>query len=276
LHSLEINKNLFLQVAIEAAHLAGEYLLQNRKQLAPEHVEEKTKNSFVTFLDKGAEDIIIKHIKSHFQNHSILAEESGAQEGNHPIQWIIDPLDGTTNFIHDIPFYCVSIAAKYENNIIVGVVFDPVRSEMFASMENDGSFLNGSSIDIRSPKDFSKEIIATGFPHRAKRYLPFYLAAFQEIILKCSGVRRCGAAALDLCYTACGRYGGFWELGLSPWDMAAGSLIVKEAGGIITDFWGRGNYLENGFVIAANKQIQKPLQHILLYHFKSFKTQNDF
>lgn len=255
--------------------MAGDYLLQNRKQLVPEDVEEKAKNSFVTYIDKGAEEIIIKHIKSHFHDHSILAEESGVQAENCPIQWIIDPLDGTTNFIHDIPFYCVSIAVRDKDKTIVGVVFDPVRNEMFTSAETKGSFLNDSPITINSPKEFSKEIMATGFPHRAKRYLPFYLAAFQEIILKCSGVRRCGAAALDLCYTACGRYGGFWELGLSPWDMAAGSLIVKEAGGVISDFWGENNYLDNGFVIAANKQIQKPLLQILSYHFKSFKTEYD-
>jgi myo-inositol-1(or 4)-monophosphatase len=155
--------------------------------------------------------------------------------------------------------------------VIAGTVFDPVHKELVTAESGGGSKLNGKPIRITKNLDIKKSILATGFPHRVKRFLPVYLKAFQEVLLKCSGIRRCGSAALDLCHTACGRYGGFWELGLSPWDIAAGSLVVSEAGGIVTDFWGKHNYLENGFLIAAPDSIYLEIQNILSFHFEQFR-----
>lgn len=258
-----------LEVASEAAASAGKFLMQNLGKLNPEDVEEKSRNSFVTYVDKQSEKLIIDRIKKHFPEHSIIAEEGSAARTKSDYLWLIDPLDGTTNFIRGLPHFSVSIAVQHGEEMVVGVVYNPDREEMFTAQIDQPACLNDKPIHVDERTDFGRSVLATGFPHQKKRYLPLYLPAFEEIMLKCSGIRRWGSAALDLCYTACGRYGGFWELGLSPWDIAAGSLIVRQAGGVVSDFWGRPGYLENGFIIAGGKHIWKQLQEILNFHFKT-------
>lgn len=242
--------------------------MENLGGLSAADVEEKSENSFVTFVDKQSERMIIDLITKHFPDHTIVAEEGGVQETKSEYRWYIDPLDGTTNFIQELPHFAVSIALQHNQKIIAAVVLNPNQDELFHAEIEKGAFLNDKRLHIEAETDFSRAILATGFPHRFKRHLPRYLPAFQEMMLKCAGVRRWGSAALDLCYTACNRYNGFWELGLSPWDIAAGSLIVQEAGGIVTDFWGGDDYLDNGYVIAGNKHIHSQLHQILEFHFK--------
>ncbi len=262
----------FLDVAIEAAQQAGSYLLENQSKLLREHIDEKNANDFVTYVDKGAEKIIIDHILARFPAHSILAEESGKSQQNSDFQWIIDPLDGTTNYIRNIPFYAVSIALQHHTELIAGVIFNPAEHELFCAAKGGGATLNNRSIHISETQDFSKAFLATGFPHHAKQYLPQFTRSFHEIFYAAAGVRRLGSAALDMCYTACGRFDGFWELGLHTWDIAAGSLIVREAGGIVTDFWGGEAFLDNGFLIAGNPMIHDRIKSILNIYFRRPKS----
>ncbi len=265
------DKQQLLSVAIEAAQQAGSYLLENRGSLLREHIDEKSANDFVTFVDKGAEEIIIKHILNHYPEHSIIAEESGRSSNNSDFQWIIDPLDGTTNYIRNIPFYAVSIALQHRGKLIAGVVFNPAQKELFCATKGGGATLNKQPIRISETQDFSKAFLATGFPHHAKRYLPQFTRSFHEIFYASAGVRRLGSAALDMCYTACGRFDGYWELGLHAWDIAAGALLVREAGGIVTDFWGNNTFLDRGFLIAGNSTIHDRIKSTLNIYFRRRK-----
>jgi len=262
------NDEHFLEVAKDAAISAGGFLVENLGKLNPQEIEEKAENSFVTDVDRQSEKMIVEIIKKHFPDHAIIAEEGGASQTKQDYTWFIDPLDGTTNFIQNLPHFSVSIALRKNSKIIAGVVFNPVLNEMFSAAAGKGAYLNEQPIQVNNDTNFERAVLATGFPHRFKTYLPKYVLAFQEIMLNCSGVRRWGSAALDLAYTACGRYHCFWELGLSPWDLAAGALIVQEAGGVVTDFWGGQNYLENGYMIAGSEHIHLKLQEILSFHFK--------
>ncbi len=256
----------YLKVATAAAREAGKYLLQNRGKVKPENINEKALNDFVTYVDHHSEKIIVDTILLAFPSHKILAEEGTLRTGEEEYRWIIDPLDGTKNYIQNVPIFSVSIALEKNGEIISGVVYDPIHDELFSAEKGEGAFCNNEPIEV-SPKNFTEALIATGFPYRAKRYLPKYLLAFEEILIGCSGMRRCGSAAIDLCYTAMGRFEGFWEIGLGIWDIAAGSLIVKEAGGIVSDFWGNKNYLNTGFIIAGNKYAYGELLKIASKHF---------
>ncbi len=260
----------YLKIAEEVARKAGAFLLQNRGGIDPQKVDAKGKNDFVTHVDRDSEKMIVEEILGHFPNHQILAEEGSKSREKSEYRWIIDPLDGTKNFIQDIPFFTVSIALQKRQEMVAGVIYDPVHDELFAAEKGAGATRNGRTIHVDNA-DFSLSLIATGFPHKAKRNLPSYLLAFEEIFLGCSGMRRCGSAALDLCYTAMGRFAGFWEMGLSIWDVAAGSLIVREAGGAVTDFWGGAGYLESGFVAAGNAAAHGELVRILSHHFSHKK-----
>ncbi len=260
----------YLEVAIQAARKAGQYLLKERGKISPETVDEKARNDFVTYVDHQSEKLIVDHLLHHFPTHKILAEEGTSRDQTSDYRWIIDPLDGTKNYIQDVPFFAVSIALQHRDEIIAGVVYEPVRDELFTAEKGHGAFCNEKPIRV-SRQPFSQALIATGFPFRAKHYLPTYLLTFEEIFLRCSGMRRCGSAALDLCYTAMGRFEGFWELGLSTWDVAAGSLLVQEAGGIVTDFRGGKSYLQTGFIIAGNPEAHQELSRIIQHHFPEKK-----
>lgn len=218
-------------------------------------IEAKQHHDFVTEIDKRSEESIIRSIQRAFPDHAILAEESGQGQSSSACRWIIDPLDGTTNFIHGVPMFAVSIALEVEGELKVGVVYEPVRRELFTAEKGKGAFLNNRRITVSTTAERSRCLLATGFPFRNYELLDDYLSIFKSFMVQTSGIRRPGSAALDLCYLACGRFDGFWELNLKPWDIAAGALIIKEAGGRITDFAGGHHFLNKGNVIGSNASI---------------------
>jgi myo-inositol-1(or 4)-monophosphatase len=202
-------------------------------------------------VDTESEEAIIDTIRAACPDHHFLAEESLKEEVRDGYRWIIDPLDGTTNFIHGYPVFAVSIALESEGEVILGVVLDPLRDELFTAESGRGAFLNGRPIRVSGIQALEGALITTGFPFRQKSLLDPYLEAFRRIFLRVSGIRRAGSAALDLAHLAAGRCDGFFELGLSPWDMAAGCLMIREAGGVVSDFGGGGEYVKTGNIVAG-------------------------
>ena len=219
-------------------------------------VEEKGRNDYVTIADRAAEDVIVRLVQERFPDHAIVAEESVAIEGSAGYRWYIDPLDGTTNYLHGYPLFGVSVGLADAQGMRAAAVFDPVHNEMFTAARGGGAFLNGETIRVSSLRTLAQGLMVTGIPFRSLSRIEPYLASFRAFIERAGGIRRDGSAALNLAYVACGRYDGFWEMSLSSWDVAAGSLIVNEAGGVVTDFQGRQRYIESGDIIAAN-----PLMH---------------
>jgi myo-inositol-1(or 4)-monophosphatase len=254
-----MNDNLsteFLKTAVTAARLAGDIIIKNLGHLSKEDVQTKQAFDFVTKVDRWSEAVIIQTIREKFPSHTFLAEETLKQEDTGNYRWIIDPLDGTTNYIHSYPMFSVSIALEYEREIVIGVIFDPLKDELFHAVRGKGAFLNNRQINVSKTDLLERSLIATGFPFRAKEMIDLYLKAFRGIFDGVSDIRRAGSAAIDLAYVAAGRVEGFFELRLSPWDIAAGSLLITEAGGMITDFAGEGDYLSTGNVVAGNKYVQ--------------------
>jgi len=258
----------YLSVAVDAAHAGGRILLKNLGALKRSDVMEKGRFDWVTSVDRASEEAIIRVIRKSFPKHTIKAEESAPKTQAAAYQWVIDPLDGTVNFIHSFPMFCVSIALMREGKLEVGVIYDPVRKELFTARRGHGARLNGRRIQVDGRPTLKGALLATGFPFRAQEQLDPYLESFRRILLKTGSVRRAGSAALDLAYTACGRFTGFWELALSPWDMAAGVLLVQEAGGKVSDFFGKNSYLDRGHVVAANPAIHRELVAVLAPIFR--------
>lgn len=225
-------------------------------------VEVKGRNDFVSDVDKLAEEEIIYTIKDIYPDHAILGEESGSQ-GNSDYEWIIDPLDGTTNFLHGLPHYSVSIALKHNGVIEHGVIFDPLRNELFAASRGSGARLNDIRIRVSKASALQRSLIGTGFPYRQNKDVDTYLNCLKEVMQNSHGIRRAGSAALDLAYVACGRLDGFWESDLKSWDIAAGSLLIQEAGGLVSDFKGEDQFLHSGDIIAANPKIFIALTRII-------------
>lgn len=252
-----------LVTAVSAARHAGTIILKNLGHLSSHDIGMKKSFDFVTKVDRWSEAVIVNTIREKFPSHSFLAEETLRDKESNCYRWIIDPLDGTTNYIHGFPVFSVSIALEFRGEVILGVVFDPLRDELFHSLKETGSFLNNSRIRVSDITSSDRSLIATGFPFRKKALIDNYLDAFRKIFSEVSDIRRAGSAALDLAYIASGRVDGFFELNLSPWDIAAGSLLIKEAGGLITDFGGGSDYLLTGNVIAGNKDIQPKLLEIV-------------
>ena len=248
----------FLDIAIKAARLAGQVIFSHLGKISKRDIGLKQASDFVTSVDRESEKIIIDTIKEYFPDHHFLAEESLKEFGKGKYRWIIDPLDGTTNYIHGYPVFSVSIALEFEGEIVLGVILDPLRNELFWTEKGTGAYLNCSSIEV-SNINIRESLITTGFPFRSKEMIDPYLKLFKNIFLKVSDLRRAGSAALDLAYLACGRCDGFFELGLSPWDIAAGSLLIKEAGGVVTDFGGDNHYLMTGNIVAGNPEVHKEI-----------------
>ncbi|MEJ5226743.1 inositol monophosphatase family protein [Thermodesulfovibrio sp.] len=244
-----------INVAIEAAKLAGKIIKENIGTITKEDITQKSISDYVTKFDLQAERAIIEKIKTHFPEHQFMAEESSNKIKKAEYMWIIDPLDGTTNFIHGFPVVAISIALMFKEEVVVGVVYDPLRDEIFYAEKGSGAFLNDEKIEVSTIKDPSLALIATGFPFRNKHYIDDYMKIFRELLYSVSDLRRPGAAALDLCYVACGRVDGFFEFALSPWDIAAGTVIIKEAGGVVSDFERGQNYLKTGNIIAGNPYV---------------------
>ena len=252
-----------LNIAVRAARRAGSII--NRSALGGSALEIQTKNvnDYVTQVDKAAEEAIIEIVHRAYPDHAFLAEESGKTGAAAEFRWIIDPLDGTTNFIHGFPQYCVSIAVKSRGALAHAVVYDPVRNELFTASKGGGAFLNDRRIRVSKATRLNEALAGTGFPFKELSRIDLYMRQLQSLMAKTSGVRRAGAAALDLAYVACGRLDAFWELGLAPWDMAAGALLILEAGGLVGDLRGEQTYLDSGDITAATPKIYPALLEAL-------------
>ena len=256
-----------LNIMIKAARRASQIINRASQDLEHVKVAAKQQSDFVTEVDKTAEAAIIEVLREAYPNHSILAEESGASGPSQAeYQWIIDPLDGTTNFIHGFPQYAVSIALAHNGNVTQAVVYDPERNELFTASKGRGAFLNDRRIRVSKRIKLEDALIGTGFPFRVLDHVDTYLAIFKELTGKTAGMRRPGAAALDLAWVACGRLDGFWEFGLSPWDMAAGTLLITEAGGLVSDLAGESKYLDSGNLVAGSPKIFSPLMQVIQSH----------
>ena len=256
-----------LNIAIKAARRAGQIINRASNDLDLLKVETKQPNDFVTEVDRKAEAAIIETLREAYPQYGILAEESGETSvkgsGDAEYRWIIDPLDGTTNFIHGLPQYAVSIALARGGSLEQAVIFDPNRNELFTASKGGGAFLNERRIRVSKRSKLQDALIGTGFPYRMFEHIDTYLAIFKELAQKTSGQRRHGAASLDLAYVACGRYDGFWEFGLAPWDMAAGALLISEAGGLVSDMRGEATYLTSGNIVAGTPKVFAPLFNII-------------
>ena len=259
-----------LNVAIKAARAAGAIINRAALDVEAVRVTQKTANDFVTEVDQASEQAIIETLLGAYPDHGILAEESGSTRGNPNANhiWIIDPLDGTTNFIHGFPVYCVSIALQVRGRIEQAVVYDPTRNDLFTATRGRGAFLNERRIRVSKRTRLSECLIATGFPFRPGDEFDRYLRLMGEVMQRTAGLRRPGAAALDLAYVAAGFSDGFFELGLQPWDMAAGSLLVTEAGGLVGNFTGEANFLEQKECLAASPRIYAQLVPLLQKYSK--------
>jgi myo-inositol-1(or 4)-monophosphatase len=247
-----------LNIALKAARKAGNVIMRYADRLDTLSPVEKRLNDFVTEVDKQAESIIIQTILQAYPQHAILSEETGAQ-GENDYCWIIDPLDGTTNYIHGFPHFAISIGVSHKGRIEQGLIFDPVKQETFMASRGEGARLNDRRIRVSKKTELQGSLLGTGFTPYQPEFLPSHLQTLQTLFPLTAGIRRAGAASLDLAYVAAGRLDGFWELGLSPWDIAAGSLLVLEAGGMVSDTKGGNDYLENGNIIAGNLKIFKAI-----------------
>ncbi|MDR2239974.1 MAG: inositol monophosphatase [Zoogloeaceae bacterium] len=254
-----------LNIAVKAARRAGGIINRAARDIELIKVDTKRDKDFVTEIDKAAEAAIIETLKEAYPDHAILAEESGAS-GDSEYVWIIDPLDGTTNFIHGFPQYCVSIAQQHRGTLQHAVVYDPARNELFTASKGAGAFLNDRRIRVSKRFKLNESLIGTGFPFRYFEHVDAYLGILREMMRKAAGVRRPGAVALDLAWVAAGRIDGFWEFGLAPWDIAGGALLIAEAGGLVGDLAGEARYLETGNIVGGNPKIFVQLLQIIAPH----------
>ncbi len=262
-----------LNVAVKAARTAGTIINRASLDLDILKVTTKSANDFVTEVDQRAEESIIETLLTAYPGHGILAEESGRVHGakHSEYVWIIDPLDGTTNFIHGLPFYAVSIALAYRDQIQQAVVYDPTRNDLFYASKGRGAFMNDKRLRVSKRTRLSDSLVGTGFPFRKGDNFQRYVKMFSEVMQACAGVRRPGAAALDLCYVAAGYYDAFFETGLNPWDIAAASLIITEAGGLIGNFTGESDFMYQREVVAGNPKIYGQMVNILAPYTRIIK-----
>ncbi len=249
-----------INIAIEAARKAGIFLKDNVGNIHTIERKGGQERNIVTEIDKRSEEIIIETIKKHFPQHDILGEESGSKHSaDSDYRWVIDPLDGTTNFTHGLPVFCVSIGVEQSGQVIIGVIYDPNLDEMFVAEKGKGAFLNGKKIGVSGVNELIQSLLVTGFPYNIAENPNLAIERFVSFLLHAQAVRRMGSAAIDLAYVAAGRYDGFWEVALNPWDVAAGSLILQEAGGLITDFSGSGFSIYSKEVLASNGHVHREM-----------------
>ncbi len=245
-------------IASRAARNAGRIILRYMNRIDGLNVVEKQQMDFVSEVDKQAEAEIIKELRRAYPDHAILAEESGAS-GKGPMTWVIDPLDGTHNYLRGIPHFCVSIALLEKGVPVHAVVFDPLRDELYTASKGDGAYINDRRMRVTKRESLAGALIGTGYPFRQRKHLESQLNMTRALLAEAEDIRRSGSAALDLAYTAAGRYDGFFEIGLKPWDMAAGVLLVREAGGRCCDFAGRDGIPASGNIIAGNLHVSKAM-----------------
>jgi len=254
-----------LNIAVKAARRAGGIINRATRNLDILTVRAKGANDFVSEVDHEAERAIIDTLRAAYPDHAILAEESGAT-GHSDYVWVVDPLDGTTNFLHGFPQYAVSIGLMHRGVLTQAVVYDPTRNDLFTASRGRGAFLNDHRLRVSRRTRLAEALIGTGFPFRQFAHVDAYLAILRELMQKAPGVRRAGAASLDLAYVAAGRLDAFWEFGLSPWDMAAGALLVIEAGGLVGDLQGNDTYMDSGHIVAGNAKVFAQLVQTIAEH----------
>lgn len=254
-----------VNIAIRAARKAGAVITRSLDRVDTLRVSTKSDNEFVSEVDRQAEAAIIDTLRKAYPHHAFLGEESGSQ-GSSDFVWIIDPLDGTTNFLHGFPQFSVSIALQLRGRLEVGVIWDPMRQEMFTASRGDGATLNERRIRVSKRRGLEGALLGTGFPYRDLGRLEPYMDVFKELVGKTAGIRRPGSAALDLAYVAAGRYDGFWEYALKPWDLAAGMLMVREAGGYVKDFKGGDDCLDTGDIVAGGEKVYKDIAALIAKH----------
>ena len=262
----------YYSTAQHASIEAGKILMKNFGKVDQSEIRNKSAVDFLSYVDETSEKKIIQIIKSAFPDHAILAEEGGEKKSTSDFRWIIDPLDGTTNYLHSIPIFAVSIALEYKNESLFGLIYDPIHEEIFHASKGKGAYLNASKIHVSNTPGLNEAFIATGFPFKNKHHQKKYFNVFKNLFEHCIGKRRMGAAALDLAYVANGRFDGFWEIGLQPWDMAAGKLIIKEAGGRISDFWNNTNYENTSYILATNSKIHDAMGEIIREDFPFYQN----
>lgn len=245
------------------ARNAGAFILNERKAFSSKKVEVKGHNDFVSYVDKGAEKLIVEELKKLLPEAGFITEEGTEKQDDNPLKWVVDPLDGTTNFIHGMPFYAVSIALLNDKETLVGVVYEMNQNEMFSAWKDGGAYLNDEKMQVSAATAVADSLFGTGFPYYDYHLLDQYLALFKYLMQHSHGIRRPGSAATDLAYVACGRFDGFYEYSLSPWDVAAGVLLVREAGGIVSDFSGGNDAIFKKEIIATNPHIYAEFSELL-------------
>jgi len=249
------------RIALKAVKEGGAILMEYFGKV--KSIDYKGEINLVTEADRRSEEVILNIIKDSYPDHRILAEEAGDSGDSSPFKWIIDPLDGTTNYAHGYPCFCISLAIEHKGDIIYGAVYDPVREELFTGEKGNGAHLNGKEIKVSSTQALIKSLLCTGFPYDLKNNIEISIINFRNFLMKAQAVRRDGSAALDLCYTAQGRFDGFWEQKLHPWDIAAGSLIITEAGGKLSDFKGENFSIYDKEIVASNGIIHNQMVEVL-------------
>ncbi len=257
-----------LNVAVSAAHAAGELMRRRFGQVSGIPVTRKARHDYVSEVDHACEAAIVREISRYYPEHAFLAEESGTR-GKGDTVWVIDPLDGTSNYLHGVPHFSVSIAQQIKGRTEIGVIFDPMRDELYTAVRGRGAFLNQKRIRVSTRTELDTAVLATAFPFRRRGQMGRFARVFQAVMEKTEDFRRLGTASLDLAYVANGRLDGYYEIGLSAWDVAAGALLVREAGGVVMDFEGNDNVEEAGSIIAAPFKLMTPLQKIIASRWKA-------
>jgi len=256
-----------LTIAVRAARTAGDIIVRSMDRVNLLTITPKGRNDFVSEVDRQAEREIIYTLQKAYPTHAFLGEESGRQgPAKTDFIWVIDPLDGTTNFLHGFPQFCVSIALLYRGRIEKGVIYDPLRQELFTAGRGAGASLNNRRLRVSKQNGLKGALLGTGFPFKDQRHVDAYLGMMRDLMKDTAGIRRAGSAALDLAYVAAGRLDGFWEIGLKKWDMAAGLLMIQEAGGIVTDLEGKDKYFESGNVLTANPKLHQVMASVIEPH----------
>jgi myo-inositol-1(or 4)-monophosphatase len=252
-----------LNTAVKAARKAGSIITRASHDIDKLNIQSKRQNDFVSEVDHAAEEAIISVLRDAYPTHGFIGEESGPKNADAEFVWVIDPLDGTTNFLHGVPQYCVSIGLLHKGVPNQAVVYDPNRNELFTASKGVGAYLNDRRIRVTKTAHLEDALMGTGFPFKEIGGIDDYLRMFKNMTLGCSGIRRPGAAALDLAWVAAGRFDGFWEIGLSPWDMAAGVLLVREAGGLVGDLAGEDKFMDSGRIVASNGKLFAAILKVL-------------
>ena len=256
-----------LNIAVRAARAAGDIIVRHVDRVDLLTITPKGRNDFVTEVDRQAEAEIVHILSKAYPGHAFLGEEGGlmgSAQAEHV--WVIDPLDGTTNFLHGFPQFCVSIGLLYRGKIEKGVIYDPLRQELFTGSRGAGATLNNRRMRVTKQSGLRNALLGTGFPFKDQTHVESYLAMFREMMKDTAGIRRAGSAALDLAYVAAGRLDGFWEIGLKKWDMAAGVLLIQEAGGMVTDLEGHDNFFESGNILTANPKLHQAMREVMALH----------